>query len=919
MLNHLRLRLLVFLPLFNACGGGVETQVPTAAQPPTQSGTKFRQSGEELSLGSNSNTSTLTDYEAIVHNSVFNCDFYRAKYSDLSSFTCEQAQAHWVTFGARRGRTGHKLFRVNEYLMMYPDLQNRFGTDLVAAIRHFARSGASDGRAGRLLFSPRVFDCSFYIATYMNEVNPAPTCDAAKSDFADTIEANFERAGNLVFDPHEYVALYPNMKVAYGSIVARYFDHFVTQGFAANRAGNFFTVPTYFNCDYYRNQSPDFWDKDCIWLRTHWMQFGLQQGLQASRLFSIRDYLNANPLLKNRFGDNFWLAWHYKVRFESNTPYSLKPLTSAGFSKDSRTLFNITAGPGIDPTGKADSTVAIANVINNAVNFAKTKSDSKVWVKFPAGTFRLGSCLAWDSTPPATSPYPFAKPGACFAINGATNLLISGEGSSTLFLNNNPQAGLFEVQNSTGVYLEGFAIDYDPLPFVQGIVSSVAVTGSTVEVTVDTASGISNDLLALLQKYLAVGSHIPMSDRGFPWLRKRNSFSMFRYDSVTQSSNQLKFVVKNEYSLNKIPNQIAVNDGFVYTARQGAAPALQFFNSSNIGLHNVFVFASPGVATVWSTNSGEIVIDGLVVRRRSDTPMRYLSTNAGGINASNNRSALTIQNSYFESMGDDSINIYSFGSVVSGISPDKKVLTIVGREPQINDTLQFVDPSNMAILGTGTVAGTKPLGRGVRQVTLESVIEGINTNNGTLPPLPPLGNRAWTNTAVFNLSNAGAGSVVTNNIFGPHRARNVLMKSPGGTISNNIFLMADMSAVLVGASTYGFIEGPIPERISVEHNKLWMNGGAGPAIVFGNEPLGPSVAPAATNVVLRNNTFLTCSNSCVEFSGVSTGTISNNVFDAFHSQKRLGRDPVVNIRDKNVTGISQSRNTINDRRRETPP
>jgi hypothetical protein len=44
---------------------------------------------------------------------------------------------HWLIHGIKEMRQASAIFRVSEYIMMYPDLKEAFGDDAVAATVHY--------------------------------------------------------------------------------------------------------------------------------------------------------------------------------------------------------------------------------------------------------------------------------------------------------------------------------------------------------------------------------------------------------------------------------------------------------------------------------------------------------------------------------------------------------------------------------------------------------------------------------------------------------------------------------------------------------------------------------------------------------------------------------------------------------------
>lgn len=85
------------------------------------------------------------------YSSIFNAEYYAAKYPDLAAaFGSNEAALfnHFLTSGMAEGRQGSAEFDVNFYRAAYPDLQAVFGDDLVAYYNHYMTCGKAEGRVG---------------------------------------------------------------------------------------------------------------------------------------------------------------------------------------------------------------------------------------------------------------------------------------------------------------------------------------------------------------------------------------------------------------------------------------------------------------------------------------------------------------------------------------------------------------------------------------------------------------------------------------------------------------------------------------------------------------------------------------------------------------------------------------------------
>jgi len=104
----------------------------------------------------------------------------------------------------------------------------------------------------------------------------------------------------------------------------------------------------------------------------------------------------------------------------------------------------------VGPPGPNDE-LLISNALNSVGNFAGGTE-----IRFMTGaTYVISNGLTTAHIP--------------LSLVRATNVLVNGNGCKILI--RNPHLGFLSVNNSSNVIVEGFSVDYDPLPFTQGVVT----------------------------------------------------------------------------------------------------------------------------------------------------------------------------------------------------------------------------------------------------------------------------------------------------------------------------------------------------------------------------------------------------------------------------------------------------------------
>lgn len=234
---------------------------------------------------------------------VFDANYYRSKYSDVSSLSDKDLLTHWTTHGISEGRQAIETFSVTEYLNMYPDLAGKFGTNNYSeAIKHYVSSGSAEGRRGRWLLSSSVFNPMYYHDS--NADFSALSDDATLTHWLNQ-GAGEGRASSSIFYVKEYASMNPDVGSAYQDFPSM-IKHFVQIGNGEGRAGRVELSPLVFDLDQYPALNPDLSAAGLAGdqLKMHWMERGISEGRNATANFSVRNYLTRYPDLQQAFGQN---------------------------------------------------------------------------------------------------------------------------------------------------------------------------------------------------------------------------------------------------------------------------------------------------------------------------------------------------------------------------------------------------------------------------------------------------------------------------------------------------------------------------------------------------------------------------------------------------------------------------------------
>jgi hypothetical protein len=535
-----------------------------------------------------------------------------------------------------------------------------------------------------------------------------------------------------------------------------------------------------------------------------------------------------------------------------------------------------------------DATNAIQTAINNAQTYVwKEKHvanpphpNAYAEVLLSAGDFKIGTDVTFASF--------------CFILTNSQDLVFGGAGLSTKLILQNPIAGGFQgfgnpdEPNPKNVTLVGFLMDELYPPFTQGTITAVNEDGS-ITIAIDPGMPLLSN--AEYQPQNNVGGNygkIFNSDAAHPHIKQNTPGSFCTVpvnprpsDAITNSW-KLEIQTSPTGCGNSTPltGYAKVGDRYVQIARNGIGWMMTFNAVTNLAVDGVTIYAGPDMATIWGYNSGRFSLNDLQIRRspHPQVPIpgytmpgtgtyRALSTNGDGVHYDQNWAAPKITNSFFESIGDDSINIHSGALAVeptdSSISTFSYTAGAIA--VKVGDKIQVVDVNSGAAVGDARVSGTRRLGGQSFGVTLSPAITGLNSTDQYV---------------AFDVSADGPKAVIKNNTFiTSSQTHGLLLESTGATITGNTF--AGVGSAGIGLYSVPGAEGPDPTNVTIRDNvfSVGTTGAVDRASFAGqismispNIDWGLSTFLGTSNIRIDSNTF---SNYAPEFPPVYIGAAKN--------------------------------------------
>jgi len=272
-------------------------------------------------------------YKGVNYSNVFDPVYYLNNNPDVQQATGgDQLGAfdHFINHGMSEGRQGSANFNVTTYRNRYPDLRWVFGTSLPDYYRHFITNGQAEGRyaTGTATLQPvttygginytNVYDFPTYLANNSDLSSKYSNDDTGALVHFVNYGMNEGRQANANFSVQSYRARYYDLRRVFGDNLKAYYMHFITNGKAESRVatGSYVGGTTvYKNVDYsavynlndyeaYNSDIQKTYGLDDQGALQHFVNYGMNEGRQASTAFNVYTYKSRYPDLQAAFGNN---------------------------------------------------------------------------------------------------------------------------------------------------------------------------------------------------------------------------------------------------------------------------------------------------------------------------------------------------------------------------------------------------------------------------------------------------------------------------------------------------------------------------------------------------------------------------------------------------------------------------------------
>mgnify|MGYP002673614753 FL=1 len=389
---------------------------------------------------------------------------------------------------------------------------------------------------------------------------------------------------------------------------------------------------------------------------------------------------------------------------------------------------------------------------------------------------------------------------------------IDGNGAKIVITN--PRSQAFVLWNSTDITIKNLTVDYDPLPYTQGVIT--AIDGKELKFTID--AGYPRLTPELQLNYI----HIFTPD-GRRW--KENCPDVYGKLKMLSPDEGI-FTMRKSYD-------VEIGDRFAVNYRSPAA--FDINRCGKVTFEDITIQASPGVAFLSRYGHGEELFHRVKIIRGTPptgaTAPRLLAGNADGINIASNRGGVSVRDCEFSYLGDDSINLHcELMPLVSKV--DEKVIDTVYPYPKSSTFLEevytpgdrviFVRSGDYSVIGEAKIARIEVSPRSKAVASQTPDFFPVHSTRGFTvyevefdrPVNFPEGSFFYVPVS------SAQGFEIVNNYFHDHRARGLRLMSSNGVVENNRFERLKSCAIALGGEFNWWREAGWCENIAIRNNKM---------------------------------------------------------------------------------------------------
>jgi hypothetical protein len=373
-------------------------------------------------------------------------------------------------------------------------------------------------------------------------------------------------------------------------------------------------------------------------------------------------------------------------------------------------------------------------------------------------------------------------------LQKATNAIVDGNGCKILV--KNPRIGFLRVNACSNVIVKGFTVDYDPLPFTQGIVTSNLLFGppgeDAIEFRPDTgypaptnANYIDASAVANAERWGTI------MNTNYPGRGADDRYTIYGYSNVVATEQDGVFKVQMRYGSN-VDQTIQPGDFWCMVSRWNGSSVYSIDDSYQVTLLNLTNYAGSAAnfqgSNIHMPNEIGCHVEIGPPPAGATTP-RIKSSNADGGYFGDTRIGPWVENCVFTGLSDDVANAYTSPFVTTdAVSKATSKFSLWsyntdtgGGTPsaadsyslQVGDLLAFFDAKNGVIFDEATITNVN-----LPFVSVDHPVTGI------------VKGLYQTNTLILDLS-LNTSAVYLNNQFSNSRIHGIYCRADNMLIAHN--------------------------------------------------------------------------------------------------------------------------------------
>ncbi|UXX80068.1 right-handed parallel beta-helix repeat-containing protein [Reichenbachiella carrageenanivorans] len=486
---------------------------------------------------------------------------------------------------------------------------------------------------------------------------------------------------------------------------------------------------------------------------------------------------------------------------------------------------------GAIPDDGKDDIGAIDRAISKAI--AKASEDRPVELIFEKGIYDL---FARDEVSHA------------FEIREMKYVVVNGNGAELVI--HNPQSGFVKLLNCKNIIFKDMVVDYDPLPFTQGIVVALDTINYTFDLKIDEGFPLLSD------KQFEISPEVwgVVLDKNTPGKLKDGVPSLFPDRGWKEVS---PGVFRVQHPAKRYTLDMDIGDPYVQIARRNGRTIFTSYSGENVTYLNITSYTSPS-GSYSAFNHKEWNVIGCKILMREG---RQHSANADCIHVSGSYIGPWVENVLFEGYTDDAFNLKSqHRTILKVISPTD---IVVKYDLKTGDILRFFNPRKGILIGEAMVMQASHLGQNEYQVSLSQPIEGLDRVGE--------GKR---NDGAYVDTRACESFVIRNSTFRNARRYGLNLQNGYGVIENNIFENLSQSAINFGNGV-DWGEGLAAHHILIQNN-IFKNCGYDDTYL--KEYNGAAVRMKMNKLKNPESKSRWCGVATADWQGINNIWILNNTF-----------------------------------------